>query len=430
MRKTLTLIELNGLVRETIEISLPNAYWVEAELSDVRDNGHCYMELLQKDSLTNTPVARARATCWRNVWMSVRPRFERVTGQRIHAGMKVLLQVRASFHENYGFSWQVLDIDPNYTLGDMERKRQEIIRQLREEGVYDLQRQLHIPLFAQRIAVISSESAAGYGDFADQLARNDRGYRFYTRLFPAIMQGEQVERSVIAALNAIHAAGDCFDVVVIIRGGGSTSDLSGFDTLALAENVANFPLPIITGIGHERDTSVLDMIANTHLKTPTAVAAFLINHLAEVDDRVEKCREALSRGMEKRLRYEHMRLDLLKEKIPVLFSNVRNQQVSRLDALFLRLTGKAQMRMEKENHALDACQQRIQTSVQRKLIYEHHRLEMLEQKALALDPAVLLRRGFSVTMYQGRAVRDAAALRPGDEIETRLEKGIVKSVIK
>lgn len=430
MRETLSLIELNGLVREVIGSSLPNAYWVEAELSDVHDNGHCYMELLQKDARTNTPIARARATCWRNVWMSIRPRFERVTGQRVHAGMKVLLRVRASFHENYGFSWQVEDIDPNYTLGDMERKRREIIRQLQEEGVYDLQRQLRVPLFAQRIAVISSESAAGYGDFVAQLTHNEHGYQFYTRLFPAVMQGEQVEESVIAALNAIHAMEDHYDVVVIIRGGGATSDLSGFDTLALAENVANFPLPIVTGIGHERDKSVLDMIANASLKTPTAVAAFLVSHLSVVDERVEKCKETLSRDLEKRLRCEQMRLDLLKDKIPVLFSNVRNQQTSRLDALFLRLSGKVQVRMERERRDLDVCQHHIQTSMRRQVVDERHRLELLERRAVALDPTLLLRRGFSVTLYQGRAVRDVATLHPGDEIETRLEKGRIKSVIK
>lgn len=430
MRKTLSLFELNALVRGTVEISLPNAYWVEAELSDVRDSGHCYMELIQKDPHTNTPVARARAICWRNIWMSVRPHFERVTGQRFHAGMKVLLQVHATFHENYGFSWQVEDIDPNYTLGDMERKRREIIRQLQKEGVYDLQRQLRLPLFTQRIAVISSENAAGYGDFQDQLTRNEQGYCFYTRLFPAVMQGEQVEPSVISALDAIHAVGDCFDAVVIIRGGGATSDLSGFDTLALAENVANFPIPIITGIGHERDESVLDQVANTHLKTPTAVAAFLINRLVAVDERIEKARETLSFGLERRLRHEHMRLTLLMEKIPMLFSNVRNQQVSRLDALFLRLSGKARLRVEQELLSMDMRQQRIRMSIGKQLTNEQHRLELLKHRAQALDPVMLLRRGYSVTLCHGRAVRDATILNPGDEIETRLEKGSVKSIIK
>lgn len=287
MTHTVSLLELNRLVRDALELSMPGDYWVEAELADVRESaGHCYMELVQKDEFGSTPVARASAKCWRSTWMLARPHFERVTGERIHAGMKVLLQVHAQFHENYGFSWIVTDIDPTFTLGDMARKRMEIVRTLKEEGVFDLNRELSIPLFAQRIAVISSATAAGYGDFCSQLSNNAYGFDFIVELFQAVMQGEQVEQSVIAALNRINECADLFDCVVIIRGGGATSDLSGFDTLALAENVANFPLPVITGIGHERDESVLDMVANTKVKTPTAAAAFLIENLKRVSDRI------------------------------------------------------------------------------------------------------------------------------------------------
>jgi exodeoxyribonuclease VII large subunit len=288
MVKHLSLFELNSIVSEIISMSLPDSYWVEAELSEAREayGGHCYMELIEKDERSNTPIAKTHASCWRNRWMLIKPHFERVTGQRIHAGMKVLLKVHAQFHENYGFSWIVDDIDPNYTLGDMARKRQEIIQTLKEEGVFELQKELRLPMFCQRIAVISSASAAGYGDFCNQLADNGYGLQFVTSLFPATMQGEGVEQSVIAALNQINAEWEQWDCVVIIRGGGATSDLSGFDTLALAENVANFPLPIITGIGHERDESVLDMISFRRVKTPTAAAAFLIDHLTEVYVRV------------------------------------------------------------------------------------------------------------------------------------------------
>ena len=249
---TLTLYELNTLVREVINSELSREYWVEAELSEVRESrGHCYMELIQKDEQTNTPVAKASAKCWRTQWLMVQPHFERVTGLRLHAGMKVRLQVYAQFHEAYGFSWIVTDIDPTYTLGDMARRRQEIIAQLKKEGVFDLQRELELPLFCLHIAVISSQTAAGYGDFCQQLSES--AFAFQLQLFPAIMQGEQVEQSIIAALEQIYelqSSQDAqFDAVVIIRGGGATSDMSGFDTLALAENVANFPLPIITGIG-------------------------------------------------------------------------------------------------------------------------------------------------------------------------------------
>ena len=287
-RLRLSLFELNSIVREVISMSLPDSYWVEAELSEAREGygGHCYLELIEKEERSNTPIAKAHASCWRNRWMFIKPNFERITGQRIHAGMKVLLKVHAQFHENYGFSWIVDDIDPNYTMGDMARKRLEIINTLKAEGVFELQKELALPMFCQRIAVISSATAAGYGDFCNQLADNDYGLQFQTRLFPATMQGEGVEQSVIAALDSINAEWEQFDCVVIIRGGGATSDLSGFDTLALAENVANFPLPIITGIGHERDESVLDMISFQRVKTPTAAAAFLVNHLTEVYARV------------------------------------------------------------------------------------------------------------------------------------------------
>ena len=261
--------------------------------NEVLTAGADYLELIQKDERSNTPIAKAHANCWRNRWMLIKPNFERVTGQRIHAGMKVLLKVHAQFHENYGFSWIVDDIDPNYTMGDMARKRLEIVNTLKAEGVFELQKELVLPMFCQRIAVISSATAAGYGDFCNQLADNDYGLQFTTRLFPATMQGEGVEQSIIAALDSINAEYEEFDCVVIIRGGGATSDLSGFDTLALAENVANFPLPIITGIGHERDESVLDMISFQRVKTPTAAAAFLINHLAEVYARVMDAQETI-----------------------------------------------------------------------------------------------------------------------------------------
>ena len=278
MTKALTLYELNQMVHETITISMPDEYWVEAEISDIREvRGHCYMELIQKDEYGNTPLARASAKCWKNKWMYISPHFERITGHILRAGMKILVQVYADFHETYGFSWIITDIDPTFTMGDMARKRQDIIRRLQEAGVLELQKELSLPLFTQRIAVISSEQAAGYGDFCNQLAENDYGFQFKLSLFRSIMQGEQIESSIISALNEINRQIDHFDVVVIIRGGGSTSDLSGFDSLLLAENVANFPLPVITGIGHDRDESVLDLVSHIRVKTPTAVATLLID---------------------------------------------------------------------------------------------------------------------------------------------------------
>jgi len=380
------------MVRDAIEMQMPDEYWVEAELSECRERGgHCYMELIEKDEQTNTPVARASAKCWRQTWQVLQPHFERVTGQPLHTGLKVLMRVYAQYHEAYGFSWIVTDIDPTYTIGDMERKRQEIIRQLKEEGVFDMQRELRIPLFAQRIAVISAAGAAGYGDFCRQLEENEYGFKFEVTLFPAIMQGEQVEKSIIAALNDIysHSAEStqqrAFDCVVIIRGGGATADLSGFDTLALAENVAQFPLPIITGIGHDRDESILDMVSNTRVKTPTAAAALLIDNLRQVLERLNNAQQRISM-------VGHIIIDA--------------------------------------RHRIEMLQQRLSVAMERIMTNQKHRLSQIELLLQGYDPQLLLRRGYSITMHNGRAVRDPQQLKAGDEIETRVEKGKIISIVK
>ena len=395
------------MVRESIECEMPEEYWVEAELSECRETrGHCYMELIQKDELSATPVAKAQAKCWANKWLTIRPYFERITGQQLHAGMKVLLQVYPQFHEAYGFSWIVNDIDPTYTIGDMARKRQEIIKKLKDEGVFDLQKELQLPMFCQRIAVISSQTAAGYGDFCNQLADNPYGFKFETQLFPATMQGEGVEQSIINALERIYDTD--YDCVVIIRGGGATSDMSGFDTLALAENVANFPIPIITGIGHERDESILDMVSHTRVKTPTAAAAFLIEHLKEVLDVIDNSQDRITRYAQQKLTSLNSQLAIVSESIPRLFSLVKTRQESKLDIF----------------------EQRMRTSIDRRLTSESHKLELISEKLKALDPTLLLARGYSITMHNGHAVRDASSLAPGTEIETRLAKGTIHSIIK
>ena len=402
-----TLFELNRLVRETIECEMPNEYWVEAELSECRESrGHCYMELIEKDEQTATPIAKASAKCWASKWMLVRPYFERATGQRLVAGMKVLLKVYPQFHEAFGFSWIVTDIDPTYTLGDMARKRQEIIRKLKEEGVFDLQKELTLPLFCQHIAVISSETAAGYGDFCNQLSNNPYGFQFQTQLFPAIMQGEGVEQSIINALERIYD--QPFDCVVIIRGGGATSDMSGFDTLALAEHVANFPLPIITGIGHDRDESILDMVSHTRVKTPTAAAALLIDHLKEMLDTVMNAQNSITRLVQQKLSTLSAQFSNVSEAIPRLFTIVKTRQEAKIDAL----------------------QQRIPMLLERRLLAENHRLQLMEEKLKALDPQLLLKRGYSITLHNGRAVKDATPLKAGDEIETRLAQGLIHSIVK
>ncbi len=429
----ITLYELNSLLREVIESEMPNEYWVEAELSECRENrGHCFMELIQKDDRNATPIAKASAKCWASKWMMIRPYFERTTGQQLHVGMKLLLKVYAQFHEAYGFSWIVTDIDPTFTLGDMARKRQEIIRQLKEEGVFDLQKELSLPLFCQHIAVISSQTAAGYGDFCNQLADNPYGFVFSTQLFPAIMQGEGVEQSVIAALERIYATlhtSQAFDCVVIIRGGGATSDMSGFDTLALAENVANFPLPIITGIGHDRDESILDMVSHTRVKTPTAAASLLIDHLKQVLDTVNDAQERLTRHASQRLSALNTQLSAMAVALPRLFSIVQTRHEARLDSLYQRLLSRIQQRTVSSQAEIRHFEQRLLTALQRRLTSEHHHMEMMEEKVRSLDPALMLRRGYSITLHNGKAVKDATTLSPGDELETRLFEGTIHSTV-
>ena len=438
----LTLRQLNLMVKDAIEMQLPDEYWVEAELAECRERGgHCYLELIEKEDNTNTPVAKASAKCWRQTWLMLQPYFERTTGLPLRTGMKVLLKVYAQFHEAYGFSWIVTDIDPTYTLGDMARKRQEIIRQLKEEGVFDLQKELQLPLFCQRIAVISSETAAGYGDFCNQLADNPYGFKFETQLFPAIMQGEGVEQSIIDALGKIYSEysdysehsdySDCpFDCVVIIRGGGATSDMSGFDTLALAENVANFPLPIITGIGHDRDESILDMVSHTRVKTPTAAAAFLIDHLKTIMDILNDSQEQIVRLAQQKLAYYKSQFSAIAEVLPRLFSNVKVRQEARLDALNNRLILSSGGKLSSLKAQLSTFAEHLPILLDRRLMAEKHRLQLIEEKAKSLDPALLLSRGYSITMKDGKIVRDPQTLRHGDEIETRLEKGTIKSIVK
>lgn len=427
----MTLLELNGLVSELIETCMgQNSFWVEAEIAGLNERtGHCYLELIEKDATGNTPVARASAVCWRSKWSVVNAHFNRVAGKRLAVGMKVLLKVSPQFHVNYGFSWIVSDIDPSFTLGDMLLKRQRIIAQLKEEGMFDANRSLSLPMFTQRIAVISSETAAGYGDFCNHLEGNEFGYQFHTSLFAAVMQGEGVERSVIAALDQVNRRVEEFDCVVITRGGGATSDLSGFDTYDLACNVVNFPLPVITAIGHDRDESVLDMVSNVRVKTPTAAAALLIDRLHQVDLRIEQAGARILNVVEGRMQQEQMRFKHLSVRIPTLFALVKAKQTGRIDACQSRMETLVRMRVERGKAVVERWESRVANNVATLLANERHRLQLLEQRMEAVDPKRILERGYSITLKEGKAVRSIADLEPGDRMETRLKDGMAISVV-
>ena len=405
----LSLYELNNLVRSRLEHAFPEEYWVQAELSDVRSNatGHCYLELIEKDARGNNLIARARAMIWNQVYRLLKPYFEQETGQAFVSGLKVLVKVTVGFHELYGYSLTILDIDPSYTLGDMARRRREILAKLEEEGVLTLNKELEMPLLPQRIAVISSATAAGYGDFCNQLADNPYGYVFYPRLFPAMMQGERVKESIIGALNRIYSHAEAWDVVVIIRGGGATSDLSNFDSYLLAANCAQFPLPIITGIGHERDDTVIDAVAHTRVKTPTAAAEYLISRMDETASHLAELAEQLQESVTLRLRQERLRLQQCRNRIPT--ASVRRLASARMEVLTAR----------KDFHQ----------AVENMLTRYRHRLALLHQRVTDASPEKQLARGYSITLKDGRAVKDAAELHSGDRIETRLKEGKIVSIV-
>ena len=426
----LSLYELNALVRQSVRLSMPDAYWVQAELSDVRTNysGHCYLEFVQKDPKSNALLAKARGIVWSNVFRELKPYFERETGQAFVAGLKVLVKVTVDFHELYGYSLTVSDIDPTYTLGDMAKRRREILQRLEEEGVLTLNKELDLPELAQRIAVISSPTAAGYGDFCDQLERNAFGFVFYTKLFPAVMQGEQVEASIIRALNRINAEAGRWDVVVIIRGGGATSDLSGFDTYELATNCAQFPIPIITGIGHERDDTVIDMVAHTRVKTPTAAAEFLINHLRETADRLEQYASFFYQEVPGWLGEQKERLERFVARIPARVQMRLQNEGFRQERLVKRIHLAWQTRVMRETYRLQ-LDGRLNAALQSRLQREGGRLQLLEQQVKAASPELLLQKGYSITLKNGKAVTDASALHPGDEVVTRVAKGEFKSKV-
>ena len=322
--------------------------------------------------------------------------------------MNVLLQVKPSFHEQYGYNLEVCDIEPSYTVGETARRRRLVINRLEKEGVINLNKELEMPMLPQRVAVISSATAAGYGDFCNQLMNNPRRYGFQTELFPAIMQGERVEESIIAALNAVYDRLEEFDVVVIIRGGGATSDLSGFDTYELAANCAQFPLPIITGIGHERDDTVIDLVVHTRVKTPTAAAAFLIACMDKVADRLEKLSSRLQQGVQNRILWEHHRIENLKQRVP--------------NAVYKRIND--------AKYSLLSMRKDLQMVAQQYLSVRRHRLELLQQRLNDALPEKQLARGFSIALKNGKVVKDASCLQEGDTLITLFHQGKVESIIK
>ena len=432
-KQALSLVELNQRIRMTLEQAFPDTYWVRAEMSDVRENGasgHCYLEFIEKDPRSGQLLAKVRGAIWAKTFRLLKPYFEMETGQRFVSGLKVLVRVTVDFHELYGLSLTVVDIDPAYTLGDMARKRLEIIRQLQEEGVFELNKELPLPLLPRRIALISSPTAAGYEDFVNQLTHNRAGYPFYVKLFPALMQGERTEESVIAALDRIYAHQELFDAVALLRGGGATSDLNSFDSYLLAANCAQFPLPILTGIGHERDDTVVDLVAHTRLKTPTAVAEFLIARMDQAAQTVEELQQTMTQSASVRLLQEKQRLQSYATRFPALVGQRMERNRTLLHQLSAKLPTMAQGFVERKRAMVDRLVMQLRNATTTHLAEKQRFLQLQEQFVRMASPDYILRRGYSLTLREGKIIKRAEELQAGEELTTRFMDGEVKSIIK
>lgn len=425
-----SLSELNSAIKETIETTFPETVWVVAEISECRAHkkGHCYLELVEKRG--EMLVAQIKANIWAYTYRSLSQKFEKATEETLKAGMQVLLSVDVTFHEVYGLSLNIKDIDPTYSLGEMARKKRETIEKLKKEGLIDLNKQLPLPLVPQRIAVISSSSAAGYGDFVNHLERNPYGYKVHHTLYQAIMQGAETEESILVALELIRDRAGDYDAIAVIRGGGSKIDLSCFDSYRLAAEVAGFCLPVITGIGHERDDTVVDLVAHTRLKTPTAVAEFLISGMREFEERLLEGQRRLTRLAGEMIREEGHRLRYLAQHISHQSTKRFHDEHRRLHMTIHNLRLGSGNVIHDNMKRLSLGITRLGACTKSYLQEQGSRLQAMGQALRLLDPVNILKRGYSITYFRGKAVTDAKVVKEGDIIITKLYDGSIKSTVE
>lgn len=429
--EAITLEQLNSRVRNLIMCGDTQNVWITAELSDVAQRGgHCYMELLQKDDLGQNIVARSRAMIWSNKFQFIKAKFEESTQQRFTTGLKVMIQVTATMHAVYGLSLTINDINPEFTLGDLLRRRQEILNRLQQEGVINDNRTLQWPTIAQHIAIISAPEAAGYGDFINQLYNNSLNLRFNTRLFPAVMQGERSPQSIINALNLIANEQDNWDCVVIIRGGGATSDLASFENYDLALNIAQYPLPVIIGIGHERDITVLDYVANMRVKTPTAAAQWLISHNTETLEYIQSLATSITRAASDRTSGCHTQLSYLEGLIPSTAKMAIERHHATLQRSTLALSSIGSRIITPKQSQIDNISLMLQNHAQMKITRAKDNLNATRRLIDALSPQATLNRGYSITRVNGKVVSSITNINSGDKITTQLADGQITSTIK
>lgn len=461
--QTYSLYQLNQAIRESLRVVIPDTLWLRAEIHNITSNysGHCYLDLIEKSEHNDQIIAKQRATIWASTYRLLAHKFYSATGGTLQAGMNILVEVSVEFHELYGMSLNIKDIDPTYTLGELQRRRLEIIQRLKKHGLIDKNRQLPMPRLIKRIAIISSPTAAGYSDFIHQLNHNSHGFTYQTTLFPAIMQGPQTEESILSALSTIEAtmgnmkncppvhrgtsvaeggnnfiAGDSktenssFDVVVIIRGGGATSDLQAFDSEQLAERCANFPLPIITGIGHLRDETILDLVAHKNLKTPTAVAEYIISHTLELDMYLLELGDRIQKSAILRIEQEKNLLTSLSAYIPQYALRLLTASDNKLTALQHRIELKTADFIAKNRLLLDRKSDQLSAIVNQQLQQQQNNLKLIETKLQLLDPQQLLKKGYSFTTHNGKLVTSVTQLTSGDTITTTLADGTIDSIVK
>lgn len=408
-KETYSLSQLTRYINQVIKVNFESPVWIKAEISELREasNGHCYLEFIEKDPDTDTLMAKIKANIWANTYRMLKPYFESSTGQQLHAGIKVLVSVTVDFHDVFGLSLNIRDIDPTYTLGELAKRRQEIIRQLEKDGVMEMNKSLEMATLPNRIAVISSPTAAGYDDFCNQLDNNPDGFVFYKKLFPAIMQGDQAADSIIEALDNIYGHVDLFDVVVIIRGGGASTDLACFDSYELALNCAQYPLPIIAGIGHQRDLSIVDMVAHTSVKTPTAAAALLIEMMEEARDRMTDAYTAIYQLI-------HQRVQSQQQKLADISWKIRHALINK--------TSDKKLTLERQKS-------RLIQAVRLAINTQKNKLAILENSIERHSPAFLLKYGYTITTVNGKRLTSVKKIKSGDKIQTYLSDGDFGSTV-
>ena len=453
MQQKYSLFQLNSMIKKAMTNAFPATIKVVAEIAEMNTNrtGHCYLTLVEKSETDDSVKAQARATIWAGIFRMIKPYFETTTGRRLEKGLKILVSVEVVFHEAYGFSLNIKDIDPSFTLGDIERRRREILRKLENEGIMNMNKDVQMPFHPKKIAVISSPTAAGYGDFVNQLENNPSGFYFVHKLFPAIMQGEKATESIIQAFDRIYAYEDFFDVVVLIRGGGSTTDLSCFDTYELALNITQFPLPVIAGIGHERDMTIADTVAHTRVKTPTAAASFIINKVSEIEtfvidretrflegvndviyinnEEIKHLSEVFVPKVKTHLRQELGRQNLLKSKVKAYTHSYLREHTNKSKHLTDNIDKSVRYKISRSLDKLVNYPDRIKRNIQFVISNGKRELENYQTIITLSDPHNLLKKGYSLTYADGVLVKDIGSIKIGQEIITKSNGGEISSTV-